>query len=226
MTTHIYLLRHGEAVANVERYFNGYTDCELTQNGKVQAELAALRLRNIKFDAVYTSDLQRTVDTVKPFCELSGLPFERKPELREINGGDWEGLRWADLPNLYPEQYENWDNRPHLFEAPSGETMKNFSERSINAVNDIIKNHEGQSVLIVTHGTVIRVLMHYFYGMPWDNMQSVNWCDNAAVSHIKYENGKFSVIIDGDNSHLGDKGTIHKQGWASKADKKIENTVL
>lgn len=214
MATQIYLLRHGEARANIDRYFNGYTDCELTDNGKLQAELAALRLKNTQIHAVYTSDLQRTVDTAAPLIKLKGMAYEELYELREINGGEWEGVRWADLPELYPKQYDNWDNTPHLFEAPSGENMKGFSERCIKVLNKIIKKHEGQSVLIVTHGTVIRVLMHYFYDKPWKEMHSISWCDNAAISHIKAENNKFTVLIDGDNSHLGDKGTIHKQGWA------------
>jgi broad specificity phosphatase PhoE len=213
MATNLYLLRHGEAKANIERYFNGFTDGELTENGIVQANLAALRLRHTHIDTVYTSDLQRTINTAKPVCKLLGISHETVYDLREINGGEWEGLMWDQLPSLYPVEYENWDVRPHLFEAPKGEKMKDFSDRCVKAIENIIKKHEGETVLVVTHGTAIRVLMRYFYGLPWDRLCCVKWCDNAAISQIQCDAGKFTVLLDGDNSHLGDRGTIYKQDW-------------
>ncbi len=219
MTTLIFV-RHGEADGNYIRRFHGHFNSSLTEKGKQQIARAADRLRDTKIDAFYASDLTRTVMTAEKVAEGRNLPIVTDPRFREINGGEWEDVPWDDLPGRFPESYADWLNEPYKLQMPGGESMREFSDRLIQATHDVIKNHEGETVCIACHGTAIRVLACYFYGFPLEKLTDIAWCDNASITVVTYDNGAFTVALDGDNSHLKDISTIENQAWWKDAQTK------
>lgn len=212
MTT-LYIVRHGEARGNVERNFHGWFDSELTENGRMQIGRLPAYFRDIHLDAAYSSDLKRTRETAEIVAKEKGLSVLTRADLREIHGGQWEDVPWDDLPVRFPESYGHWLERPHLLEMPDGERMTEFQDRIYNAILDIIKQHDGENVLIATHGTAIRALLCRVRGIPLSAMPGESWCDNASVTVLNADGEKIQVTVDGDNSHLADISTLAKQKW-------------
>lgn len=215
MTT-LYIVRHGEARGNVERNFHGWYDSDLTENGRAQIARLPKYFENIHIDAVFSSDLKRTRETAHAVADSKGLPVLEDAALREIHGGEWEDVPWDDLPVRFPESYGHWLERPHLLEMPGGERMTDFADRIYGAVMKIAKAHEGQNIVIATHGTAIKVLLCKVRGIPLSKMPEEAWCDNASVTVLEWEGENASVLVDGDNSHLLDISTLAGQVWWRK----------
>lgn len=214
LKTRLIFVRHAEAEGNLNRIFHGWTDSGITEKGHIQAKKAAEKLRNTDIDILYSSSMKRTVQTAQYISQVKGLPIIQTDKLKEINGGEWEGKRWDELLSLWPEQYDTWENKPHAHVMPNGENMEEFQGRLIDEVMHIIKNNKGKNICIVSHGTAIRSLMCIFFGYELTEMVNIKWYDNTSISIIDYENDAFSVILQGDASHLGKEySTLQNQEW-------------
>lgn len=214
--TKIYLVRHAEAMGNVEEFFQGQTDCELSEKGKKQLELLAERFRDIPIEAIYSSPLKRTIDTAEAVNKYHNLPIIRDDGLIEINGGVWEGKPWADLPKLYPVEHDLWQNKMQDFYVADGERMTEVFERVKNAVDKITAENDGRTIAVVSHGCALRNFLCYAMGKPISALKDVGWSDNTAVSLVEYENGVPKIIFKNSNDHLtGELSTLSKSKWSS-----------
>jgi len=214
MKTTMIFVRHAEALGNKIREFHGWTDESITERGHIQAMQVAERLADVNIDVLYSSVMKRTMETAEYISGVTGLPISSREDLKEINGGLLEGMRWDDLAKVYPEEYDTWENRPHLHQMPEGESMESFQQRVVTAVQDILSREKGRDICIVTHGTVIRVLLCWFKGMPLKDVIKIPWCDNTAITTVTEENGRFRVILEGDASHLSkETSTLQNQEW-------------
>ncbi|HEX2945770.1 MAG TPA: histidine phosphatase family protein [Clostridia bacterium] len=214
MRTRLVFVRHAEAEGNKIRRFHGWTDSEITEKGHLQAKRVAERLKDTDIDVIYSSSLKRTMQTASYIAEAKGLPVITSAELREINGGDWEDLKWSELEERWPEEYETWENRPYAHRMPNGESMEEFQKRLLDEVMQIIHSNEGKNICIVTHGTAIRAMLCRFRECTLEEMCNIAWCDNTAITVIDYEDGVFHTVTEGDSTHLGnDLGTIVNQDW-------------
>ena len=217
MKTRLIFVRHAEAEGNVKRIFHGWYNSRLTKKGEEQAKLVADRLKNVNIDVLYSSVLNRTFKTASYISEKINLPIITSPELKEINGGDWENVEWVKIPSLWPDIHNNWENNPHLVDLPNGESMVGFLNRLLKEVYRIVNENQGKTICIVTHGTAIKALKCKFIGLDLSKMKAVSWCENTAVTVVDYESDedKFSLIVDGDVSHLPDdmKTVIHQTWW-------------
>lgn len=220
MKTRLIIIRHAEAEGNFKRNFQGWTDGELTEKGHRQARLAAERLAETDIDVLYSSSLKRTLQTASYISEIKNLPIVRTDRLKEINGGDWEDVPWNELPVRWPEEYDVWEKRPHLVAMPNGETMEEFQSRLIEEIEEIIGRNKGRTICVVTHGTAIKALLCYFRGCSLEEMYNIRWCDNTAVTVLDHEDGAFSLVLEGDSSHLSrELGTIINQDWWEETNK-------
>ena len=214
--TKIYLVRHAEAMGNVEEFFQGQTDCELSEKGKKQLELLAERFRDIPIEAIYSSPLKRTIDTAEAVNKYHNFPIIRDDGLIEINGGVWEGKPWADLPKLYPVEHDLWQNKMQDFYVADGERMTEVFERMKNAVDKIAAENDGRTIAVVSHGCALRNFLCYAMGKPISALKDVGWSDNTAVSLVEYENGVPKIIFKNSNDHLtGELSTLSKSKWSS-----------
>ena len=103
METHVYLVRHGETAWNRERRFQGHQDVPLSPAGLFQAERLAQRLKSETFDAVYSSDLKRAVQTAEIVARELALPVVTLKGLRERSMGEWEGLTQEEVAARFPD---------------------------------------------------------------------------------------------------------------------------
>jgi broad specificity phosphatase PhoE len=224
MSSIIYFVRHAQGEGNYNRTFMGRTDCDITDDGKRQSELVAKRLKDIDFNVLIASSMKRTVHTAKYIADEKGLNIIENDQLVEINGGDWEGHPFSNLPSLWPTHHETWEYYPHKHQMPNGESIKQLYERVVSAVDQIIKQYPGQNICIVTHGTVLRALFTYFKGLELKDMTKVNWVDNTSVSAVEYSDGEYKVLFEGDTEHLGDEFcTFKDQEWFKEYTARVVN---
>lgn len=156
----VIVVRHGETEGNVRRIVESRTHGVLTPVGILQAEAASERLQNEAIDALYTSDLQRCVDTAEIIAQHHPkLALCRTVRLRERNQGMFEGGHWDDLPWL------NFEGDHLAHPIPGGESWLEVEARIGNFLNDLITSHSGQTVLLVTHGGPIKAMRSLLGGM-------------------------------------------------------------
>lgn len=213
MTT-IYLVRHCEAEGNTKRYFQGHSDGTVSPNGELQCRQLAERFRTIHLDAVYSSPLKRAYFTAQAVDHYHGLPIQTDPGLMEINGGHWEGHLWAELPDLFPEEADAWAHRPWEFAPKGGESMREVYDRIWNTVVAIAEKNDGKQIAIVSHGCAIRNLLTRIKFGEIEKLGEMGWCDNTAVSLLRWEKGRMQLVMENDAAHLDETtSTLHRQTW-------------
>lgn len=214
MSTRLIIVRHGEAAGNHERYFQGHADGAISERGKLQLEALAARFEHIDFDAIYSSPLARARETAEACNRFRKLPIILDDRLMEINGGVFEGVRWADLPAKFPEQAKLWDAQPHLFHPENGEAMTEVRERISAAVKDIAAANEGKTVVITSHGCTIRNLICWAKNWGIERLNDVAWWDNTAMGIIEITDGSPALLSENDNEHIADGlSTFATQTW-------------
>jgi alpha-ribazole phosphatase/probable phosphoglycerate mutase len=151
------LIRHGQTDWNIARRFQGQSDVPLNLTGRKQAKALAGRLSAERFDATYSSDLQRATETANMITQISGYTPDMR--LREINFGDWEGLTYTEIKEKYPSALAERENDIYKNAPPNGETLEQLSARVRSMLDELYTNHKEQTVLIVAHGGVLQVLL-------------------------------------------------------------------
>jgi broad specificity phosphatase PhoE len=154
--TTILIARHGESDWNRERRWQGHADRPLTERGREQARALAARLAHIELDAVYSSDLRRARDTAGVVAESQGLDLQIVPELREVDVGSWSGLTRPEAEERFPEGYARWSSGFPGWE--NGETYEAMTQRVLERVHRIAAAHDGERLLVVSHGGPIRAI--------------------------------------------------------------------
>lgn len=224
--TTIYIVRHAEAQGNAEEFFQGNIDTMLTEKGQLQLDFLAKRFADIPLDAIYTSPLQRamlTAEAVNTHHRLSLIP---EYELREINGGDWEGRRWADLPTMFPHAYENWKNHMELFCAPNGDAMTDVYSRMYDIFTQIAKENLGKTIAVISHGCAVRNFLSAVEFGSILHLRDVGWADNTAVSLVEFDLiCGWQLVFKNDSSHLpADMSSLTNANWCKyETEEKDEN---
>ena len=157
---HLYFVRHGQTIWNVENKICGSTDIALTPLGHEQA-IAAGKLileRQYPIDAILYSPLMRAADTAKHIAEVTGLPAFAEPRLREQNFGKYEstardGAAFQQAKTQFANHYEG------------GESMLQLAQRIYNLIDDLKNDPSGKTYLLVAHNGIARIVQSYFYEM-------------------------------------------------------------
>ncbi len=207
MPTTVYLIRHGESLGNVRRIFLGHTDWDLTELGHRQAACTAEIFRDIPVDAILSSDLLRACHTASPIAAQKNLPIETDRGFREIFAGQWEGREFSDLEVRFAQDYTVWKTDIGRSHPTGGETVLQLHERVHDALLRAVRKHAGQTIVIATHATPIRVLLTGISGRPIEEAAGTPWVSNASVTKLEYENGEFRIVYSDRHDHLGDLST-------------------
>ena len=163
MTT-IYLIRHAQADGNLYRRCQAWYDGLVTPIGYRQIEALKNRFIDTHFDAVYSSDLFRTMTTAKAIYEPHNLPLNTDPELREIGSGCWEDRPWGELLQCDRESLLAFWRCDPKWKVDGGETFLEIQMRFDRAVRRIAAKHPDQTVAIFAHGCIIRSTLAYWLG--------------------------------------------------------------
>lgn len=208
--TKLLLVRHGESEANKNGIFAGHFDVELTERGIKQAQKTAGYIKeNYKVDCVYASDLKRAYKTGSCIADALGVEIIKDPMLREINAGDWDGMKFVDLVRNFPNEYKIWMGDIGKASCPNGEDMKMLGERIMSALGKIAEENPAKTIVIATHATPIRIAQTLITDGNLDNMRDITWVSNASVTELLYDDGKWQCGRIGADEHLSDlKSTL------------------
>ena len=199
--TKIFLIRHGETEWNKLDRLQGNSDVKLSPEGIRQAQLMAVHVPFQHVDAVYASDLIRASDTAKILAARFNLPVTTTPGLRETNFGEWEGKVISKLFEEFPDAFGNFFIKPDKVKPPGGETFLECQARVMNALDEIVDEHENQNVIVVSHGAVIRLIICAALEVRIRKMWSINQF-NTALNILVAEDGLFSIELMNSTAHL------------------------
>ena len=176
MTT-IFLARHGESETNHQSLITGQLDPGLSARGHGQSEALAQCLAGETLAAIYTSALQRTVQTAQPTAAAQQLPIVSLPALNEIHLGVLQGRYRDERDPQAQALWTQWQADPWNYRVPQGETFGELAHRAVQALDELLQRHPGQRILIVGHRATNRALMGTLLAWPkerWDEIRLRN----------------------------------------------------
>lgn len=200
--TIVYLVRHAQAEGNLYRRCHGWYNSRITAKGMRQIAALEVRFRGIPVDAVYSSDLLRTMTTAQAVCRPKCLPLHTAPQLREIHAGSWEDRPWGELLHREPDSLLGFWRSDCRWSAPGSETFPAVRDRISAAVERIAAAHPGQTVAVFSHGAAIRCALSRWLQLPEDRIGTVPHGDNTAVTRLEIQDGHVKVCWLNDASHL------------------------
>jgi len=163
--TVFHLLRHGEP--SVFGRINGrLPGVGLSAKGRAEIAAVAGRLAEEKIDAIYASPLQRTRETAEILADRLALPVQYREDVIEIDYGEWTGLTFDKIRQ--DERWQMWARSRSIAAVPGGESWRRVQERVVGALFDLRQAHPEGSVVVVSHGDVIRAALLFALGMPLD----------------------------------------------------------
>ena len=160
------VVRHGETIENTQGICQGQTDGTLSEKGKEQNKLLAKELSNLKIHKIYSSPLKRALDTAKEIHLFHDIELETRDNLSEWYLGDLQGEKFPpdfDITKL-PDEMENTDL---------------VKKRLQKLLNEIKTNHNHETILFVSHGLTIKVLISILEKLPFNNVNKVSLMKNS-----------------------------------------------
>ncbi len=201
-TTCILLIRHGRTAWNHEERFRGRVNVELDEVGEAQAAATAKALLAAwDIDAVYSSPLRRARQTAEAIANPLILHARPHPGLLDIDYGAWEGLTIPEVRQRWASALETWLRNPHLAYIPGGETLKTVRLRAMGALREIAERHQGQTVVIVAHTVVNRLLLMGIFDIDNQHFHHLGQ-DPGGINLLTYDGDAFSLLKMNETAHL------------------------
>ncbi len=191
--TRLYLIRHGQVEGHEEKRYNGQGDTRLTEQGRAQFGMLQLRLQKKLIKAVYSSDLSRCLEGAQLLAAGFGVEVVARPELRELNMGEWEGITWKELQARYPEQWQARLRDIVNYRVPGGESLLEMAGRVRPCLREILAAHPGEEVLVVAHGAVNRIILLDAVGAPLERLFHIEQ-DYGCLNVIDYYPDGIAVV--------------------------------
>jgi len=175
------LIRHGLTEFNEDRRFMGYSDIELSTAGRRQAERLRDYLADEKIDAVYSSDLKRTMEMAEIVLAGREISIDSCPELRECDYGTCEGLTFGEISSRYPDVAAKCINFTLELAFPEGEHFKDFFERTSRFIERLEEHGRSETILISSHSGPLKILLCRLLGISDDHWWQLR-VSNASLS--------------------------------------------
>ncbi len=196
MKTIIYMIRHARSIANDNGMFGGITDYELSQEGLLQAFALEKRLKDYKFDKIYSSPLKRAIQTITPTAKSKKMDIDVIDDLREINVGTWEDVLRDDLRKMYPKENKYIDETEFYTGMIGKEDTSDVANRMYNAILEIAKNNLGKSIIITSHVVAMRAFLCKIMNIPFEKTkEKIGDLGNTSITKVVYndETNRFEV---------------------------------
>jgi broad specificity phosphatase PhoE len=191
--TTLLLARHGETDWNRDGRWQGLSDTRLNDLGREQARALAAELDD-SVDVVYSSDLARARETAEIVAARLGLEVRLDPRLRERGFGAWEGLTSVEIENRFAESHRRW-RAGEGAGADDAEPFAVFATRIHTFLEDAVRQHSGQTVLVIAHGGSIRVIHALATGLDYvRDHRSIPAVANCAVARYAAGDGKLAPL--------------------------------
>jgi len=162
--TRIFMVRHGTTLLSGEDRFAGATDVQLSDEGREQTRRLAARLSDEEIKAVYASPLGRTIETAEILAAPHKLEVQTRDGFREINHWHWEQMTRREVEEKFPEEAAEWEKDPYSFAPAGGESGLAVTARALPALLQLVREHPGEHILVVSHKATIRLLLSSLLG--------------------------------------------------------------
>ena len=192
--TRLFLLRHGEVEARYHRIFGGRIDMDLSPRGHEQAKALAEYLAGTHFNSIYVSPMKRAQQTVAPLATQKGLAATTLAGLHEVDFGDWTGLSWQQVQERFGVSAFDWLEKLEAGEVPGAETGPQYRARIDPCLKQILHDCPGQTVAIVCHGGVIRMLLSLLLELPLPKLAHFD-IEYASVTVVEQRSHRSEVSL-------------------------------
>ncbi|MEW6159641.1 MAG: histidine phosphatase family protein [Verrucomicrobiota bacterium] len=184
--TRLVLIRHGEVEPRYHRVFGGRIDMELSPFGHEQAAALAEYLQRIPFHAIYASPMRRVQQTLSQLVEKQNKSPIVHEDLREVDFGAWTGLSWEEVKAQYQVSAFEWLRQLESGLISEAESIDHFRERVARSLDVILRDCREQSVAVVCHGGVIRMILALLLDLPLARMSAVDieYASMTVVNHL------------------------------------------
>lgn len=196
----ILLLRHGQTDWNHTGRWQGHADVPLNETGHRQAEALCQRLRSWPIDTIYTSDLQRCVQTAVPLATELGIEPIKKTLWRERDVGDFSGLTGEQAREQFPDVWAKTTRG--MIDPPNGEAFVDVLSRAWHAYESVLAAHKVGMVAVVTHGGLLHALLGQVMGIDPAIYGRFSMRGNTGLSTIEVNAHGPVVTRLNDTSHL------------------------
>lgn len=194
----IYIIRHGETEWNTKKLLQGATDIPLNENGIEVAELTAAALRDVPFDMIFTSPLQRAEQTAQIIRADRQIPIVEEPRLQEISFGPYEGCCCSrEGYNIPDPEFIRFFTDPARYIPPEGgESIPDLIRRTKDFLQELIhtKEYQDKTILLSAHGAVVKGLLFGMGGEDLKDFWKGGVHKNCAVSILETTEGKLSLL--------------------------------
>jgi probable phosphomutase (TIGR03848 family) len=214
--TQILLVRHGQNEwVNKKRLAGWIPSVHLNEEGMEQVSNLSQRLVSLPIKAIFSSPLERCIETAQGIAAAQGLEVIESDQFGEVRYGEWEGKKVKKLAKK-----RSWyavQHYPSRFQFPSGEALRAVQQRAVDAIEDIAALHQDEMVVIVSHADVIKLVLAYYLGMHIDLFQRIG-LSPASVSVLALsKNGPVGVL------RINDDGPIKPPKEPEAAEHKNES---
>ncbi|MBV1930097.1 MAG: histidine phosphatase family protein [Porticoccaceae bacterium] len=193
--TRLHLIRHGETDWNAEGRIQGQMESVLSELGQNQARELQKNLQAFEFDRVFCSSSTRARQTADLALAHIDQPFTYLDALREIYLARWEGYLYSEIEADDPVALNAFRHTPDSFDVEGAETFSDLQNRALLAVNEIIEQHRGQELVIVSHGAWIKSVLCHYEGRPLSNFWEPPRMHNCCHSIVE-------IAADGDAGNI------------------------
>lgn len=203
--THLYLIRHGQSAGNAEGRFGGHGPTPLSALGREQAEKTATALAREGIRAIYTSDLDRAVQTAEPLARLLNLPIKKSKAFRERNVGVLQGLTFDESKEKYPRDYYALINRDVHHVITEGESYRTLLRRITTELRNILRAHQRERIAIFSHTGAICFITLHLLGAIHRGTKTTPWIitSNCGINRFEFRGPRnVRVLALNDTRHL------------------------
>ena len=202
MKANIILVRHGYSTSNASGTYTGQKDAPLNEIGFAQAaQLADHLCENYKIDAIYTSDLSRAVETLRPTAERLGLEMHLERDLRELDTGKWTDVPYAEVKERFAADFAAYGQSLD-FPCTGGESIRAACTRLLDRIDRIAKTEDGKTVLVCSHALCCRMFASLADVGSIEAIRAHGAPPNASFSVYEYENGTVRALLQHYTDHL------------------------
>lgn len=201
--TRIIIIRHGQTAWNEgeSEKFRGRADVELDQRGVSQAKATAARIAQWGINTIYSSPLKRALGTAEILAGNLKLPVQPLEGLLDIDYGRWQGLSLKEAAADDKQLYDLWLKSPHMITFPQGENLEQVQKRVIAAIETLLPKHPEQTIVLVSHKVVCKVLLCHFLGLDTSHFWQVQQ-DTCAINLVEFSEDTLVVALLNDTCHL------------------------
>lgn len=202
MTTRIVLVRHGHVDGIHPERFRGRAEIPLSSLGEKQRMLTAERVKESSTPViVFTSSLGRCIATGETIAAACNVPTQTLPELCDIDYGAWQWKTHDEVRQSEPKVFESWKKFPDQMKMPEGESLQQVLVRVTQALNNVLKDYAGKTVVMVSHDSVNRVLLLHMLGLPLSKYWAIKQ-DPCCINEIEFDEGVFQIKSVNETWHL------------------------